>query len=87
MPFKMHKYIIFQKKKKYVCLLYLKFSDLLHETHLFFLFGPMAKISLFQRYSFDLPHDLSDSPTLCDALYTWQGQIVVDRPRIPHLKL
>ena len=25
--------------EKYVCLLYLKFSDLLTETHLFFLFG------------------------------------------------
>ena len=27
------------KKKKYVCLPYLKFSDLLPEMHLYFLFG------------------------------------------------
>ena len=40
MPFKMHKVIFFQKKKlnkKYVCLPYLKFSDLLPETHLYFI--------------------------------------------------
>ena len=39
-PFKMHKSILFYNKKKnrqkYVCLPYLKFSDLLPETHLFF---------------------------------------------------
>ena len=45
MPFKMHKIIFFQKKKiirkKYVCLPYLKFSDLLPETHLIIFFiGP-----------------------------------------------
>ena len=41
MPFKMHKIIFFKKKiKKYVCLLYLKFSDLLPETHLFFFIRP-----------------------------------------------
>ena len=44
---KMHKIIIFfQKKKiiriKYVCLPYLKFSDTLPETHLFFYFGLMV---------------------------------------------
>ena len=42
MPFKMHKIILFPDKKiikKYVCLPYLKFSDLLPEMHLFFLFG------------------------------------------------
>ena len=40
MPFKMHKIIFFPKKnifkKKYVCLTYLKFSDMLPKTHLFF---------------------------------------------------
>ena len=39
MPFKMHKVIFIPEKqtiKKYVCLPYLKFSDLLPETHLFF---------------------------------------------------
>ena len=38
----MYKIILFfpeKKIKKYVCLPYLKFSDLLPETHLFFLFG------------------------------------------------
>ena len=38
MSFKMHKNYIFFQKKKYVCLSYLKFSDLLPETYLF-LFG------------------------------------------------
>ena len=38
MPFKMHKINFSRKKiiKKYVCLPYLKFSDLLPETHIFF---------------------------------------------------
>ena len=36
MPFKMHKNIIFFSEKKYVCIPYLKFSDLLPETPLFF---------------------------------------------------
>ena len=35
MPFKMHK-LLFFSRKKYVCSPYLKFSDLLPETHLFF---------------------------------------------------
>ena len=41
MPFKMHKIIFFPEKKikKCVCLPYLKFSDLLPETHIYFLFG------------------------------------------------
>ena len=37
-PFKMHKIIFFPEKnrlKKHVCLPYLKFSDLLPETHIF----------------------------------------------------
>ena len=41
-PFKMHKMILYSRKnnqKKYVCLLYLKFSDPLPETHLFFYFA------------------------------------------------
>ena len=44
MPFKMHKIIFFSRKKnekKYVCLPYLKFSDPLPKTYLFFLFGLM----------------------------------------------
>ena len=41
----MHKIIFPEKiKKKYVCLPYLKFSDLLPETHLYFLFGLMVKV-------------------------------------------
>ena len=43
MPFKMHKIIFFQEKKdlkkKYVCLPYLKLSDLRYPKHTFFLFG------------------------------------------------
>ena len=47
MPFKMHKIIFFfsTKKnnlKKYVCLPYLKFSDPLPETHLFFYFNSLV---------------------------------------------
>ena len=43
-PFKMHKIIYFFQKRKYylktyVCLPYLKLSDPLSKTHLFFLFG------------------------------------------------
>ena len=41
MPFKIHKIIFFSRKKiiknKYVCLLNLNFSDLLPETHIFYL--------------------------------------------------
>ena len=85
MPFIMHKYIIFKNKKCVPTLLKI-FRSVTRNT-LIFLFGPMAKLSLFQRYSFNLPHDLSDSSTPCDALYTWQGQVVVGRPWIPHLKL
>ena len=61
MPFKMHKIIFFakclskciklyffpeKKKKKYLCLPYLKFSDPLPETHLFFIWpgGKHSKI-------------------------------------------
>ena len=47
MPFKMHK-IIFFSIKKYVCLPYLKFSDLLPETHLFV----WSKISVVFRLIF-----------------------------------
>ena len=36
-------YLFPEKKKKYVCLPYLKFSDQLPETHLFFLFGQSGK--------------------------------------------
>ena len=48
MPFKMHKTLFFPEKKKkikkkYVCLPYLKFSDLLRETHII-LFGLTACI-------------------------------------------
>ena len=39
MPFKMHKIIYFFPEKKYVCLPYLKFSDPLPETYLFFYFA------------------------------------------------
>ena len=42
MPFKMYKVIFFPEKnneKRYVCLPYLKFSDPLPETHLFFSVG------------------------------------------------
>ena len=41
MPLKMHEIIFFPEKnnKKHVCLSYLKFPDLLPETHLIFLFG------------------------------------------------
>ena len=35
MPFKMHKLYFFSRKKKYVCLPYLKFLDPLSETHFF----------------------------------------------------
>ena len=38
-PFKMHKIIFFPEKKN-VCLPYLKFSDMLLETHLFFFIWP-----------------------------------------------
>ena len=52
MPFKMHKIILFPEKKckkKIVCLPYLKFSDLLPETHLFFYLascGCLGSVSL-----------------------------------------
>ena len=41
----------FLKKRgdKYVCLPYLKFSDQLSETHLFFLFGLNTKISFYYK--------------------------------------
>ena len=50
MPFKMHKIIFFQKKK-YVFLPYLKFSDLLPETHLFFLFGLIMQLNWLENRS------------------------------------
>ena len=37
-PFKMHKIIFFPRKKKYVCLPFLKSSDPLPETHLYFFY-------------------------------------------------
>ena len=44
MPFKMHKTIFFPEKKYIVCVpSYLKFSDLLPETRLFFDFGLIAQ--------------------------------------------
>ena len=54
MHFKMHKVIFFFQKKiiktKYVCLPYLKFSDLLPETHLFFYLALLRYPSYLTKY-------------------------------------
>ena len=50
MPFKMHKIIFFSmKKKKNVCLPYLKFAYPLPETHLFFIWPYGKTVQLFFR--------------------------------------
>ena len=53
MPFKMHKIIFSRKnnnKKKYECLPYLKFSNLLPKTHLFFYFATVHVCKCLTSY-------------------------------------
>ena len=79
MPFKMHKIIFFPEKKnkknvslpKYVSLPYPKFSDLLPETHLFFLFVLMF-VAVLDHFMPDLCFKVKHLKTCDLKLYFHQ---------------
>ena len=86
MPFKMHKIIFFPEKKYVGRLPYLKFSDLLSEIHLFFLFGLIYENSL-NSYQASTKHQARFGSKLFDTLVVFVKVLILRKKKSEDNKL